>query len=383
MSRLQRLAEPAFEGLTTDHEDFRGSLRPLLERVSPEAEVRRLMATETGFDPVAWQQLADQVGLPGLTIPEEYGGSGFGYLELGVVLEELGRAVACTPYFATVVLATNALLLGGDDAAKADLLPGIAAGTTVATVAVTEPNGSWRPADLAMIARPDGAAWALDGTKSFVLDGISASLILVAAWIDDGLSLFAVESPAPGLTRTPLATMDQTRKQAVLEFAGTPARLIGSPGGFGAILEKWLDLAAVALAAEQVGGAQRCLEMSVDYAKIREQFGRPIGSYQSIKHKCADMLIQVESARAAAHYALEAAATDSPQLPAIASLAKAHCSEAYSFVAGETIHIHGGIGFTWEHSAHLYFKRATSSELLLGDPDRHRDAFADRIGLHP
>ena len=383
MSRLQSLAEATgdFEGLTTDHEDFRRSLRSFLKRVSPESEVRRLMATESGFDPVLWRQLADQLGLQGQTIPEQYGGSGYGYLELGVTLEELGRAVVCAPFFATVVLAANALMLVGDDSANADLLPGIASGETVATVAVTEESGSWQPSDLAMTAHPAGDGWTLRGTKAFVLDGLSASLILVVAHTGGGLSLFAVDASAPGLTRRPMPTMDQTRKQAVLDFAGTPARLVGAPGGFEPLFDRWLDLAVVALAAEQAGGAQHCLELSVEYAKVREQFGRPIGSYQSIKHKCADMLIQVESARAAAHYALEAAATGSPQLPVIASLAKAYCSEAYAFVAGETVHIHGGIGFTWEHPAHLYFKRAASSELLFGDPDRHRDAFVRRIGL--
>jgi alkylation response protein AidB-like acyl-CoA dehydrogenase len=369
MSRLQPLAEATggFEGLTTDHEDFRSSLRPFIERVSPEAEVRRLMATDTGFDPVVWRQMADQLGLQGLIVPEEYGGSGYGYLELGVVMEELGRAVTCVPFFSTVVLATNALLLAADDSVKADLLPGIAAGETVATVALAEEG-----------AITVGDGFTLTGTTSFVLDGLSASLILVVARVADELSLLAVDGSAPGLTRRSLTTMDETRKQAVLTFDGTPARLLG---GFADVFDRWLDLAVVALAAEQIGGAQRCLELSVEYAGVREQFGRLIGTYQAIKHKCADMLIQVESARAAAHYALEAAATDSPHLPAIASLAKAYCSEAYSFVAGENVHIHGGIGFTWEHVAHLYFKRATSSELLFGDPDRHRDAFTRRIGL--
>ena len=195
------------------------------------------------------------------------------------------------------------------------------------------------------------------------------------------MSLFAVEGSAPGLVRTPLATMDQTRKQARLEFSSTPARLIGQEGAAGPVVQHTLDLAAVALAAEQVGGAQRCLDMAVDYAKTRIQFGRPIGSFQAIKHKCADMLLEVESAKSAAYYGGWAAAEDSDELPVVASLAKSYCSEAYFHAASENIQIHGGIGFTWEHDAHLYFKRAKSSELLLGDPSYHRELLAQRIGI--
>jgi alkylation response protein AidB-like acyl-CoA dehydrogenase len=175
--------------------------------------------------------------------------------------------------------------------------------------------------------------------------------------------------------------MDQTRKQARLEFAGTPARLVGADGAGWSVLSKTLDLAAVALAAEQVGGAQKVLDMSVEYAKVRVQFGRPIGSFQAIKHKCADMLLEVESAKSAAYYAGWAAAEDSDELPTVASLAKAYCSDAYFHAAAENIQIHGGIGFTWEHDAHLYFKRAKSSELYLGDPTYHRELLAQRIGL--
>jgi alkylation response protein AidB-like acyl-CoA dehydrogenase len=214
-----------------------------------------------------------------------------------------------------------------------------------------------------------------------VLDGHTASLILVAARAGDGIGLFAVEGSASGLTRTPLSTMDQTRKQARLELSGVPARLIGSEGDGWRILGKTLDLAAIALAAEQVGGAQLCLEMAVQYAKDRVQFGRPIGSFQAIKHKCADMLLEVESAKSAAYYAGWAAAEDNDEVPVVASLAKAYCSDAYFHAAAENIQIHGGIGFTWEHDAHLYFKRAKSSELLFGDPAYHRELLAQRIGL--
>ncbi len=364
-----------------EQEELRKSVRSFLENKSPESEVRRLMETEEGYDKAVWDQMATQLGLQGLAIPEEYGGSGYSYVEQIIVLEEMGRALLCAPYFSTVALAGNAILTAGDDAAKKELLPGIAAGDTIATLAITEDNGRWDLDGIGLTATKSGDGYTLDGHKNFVLDGGIANLIVVAAKTDKGLSLFAVEGDASGLTRKNLQTMDQTRKQARLEFAATPARLIGTEGSAEAGLTKTLDLAAVALANEQVGGAQMCLEMSVEYAKVRVQFGRPIGSFQAIKHKCADMLLEVESAKSAAYYAGWAAADDSEELPTVASLAKAYCSDAYFHAAAENIQIHGGIGFTWEHPAHLYFKRAKSSELLFGDPTYHRELLAQRIGI--
>ncbi|HEY1634975.1 MAG TPA: acyl-CoA dehydrogenase family protein [Acidimicrobiales bacterium] len=364
-----------------EQEELRRSVRRFLDDKSPIPEVRRLMETTDGYDPAVWAQMGTQLGLQGLAIPEEHGGSGFTYVELIVVLEEMGRSLLCAPYFATIALAANAILTSGDDAAKKELLPGIATGDTIATLAFTEDNGRWDEDGIATAATRAGDGWTLDGHKMFVLDGHVADLLVVAARTPAGLSLFAVEGTAPGLSRTALATMDQTRKQARVELAGTPGRLIGTDGGASAGLSRTLDLAAVALAAEQVGGAQRCLDMSVEYAKERVQFGRPIGSFQAIKHKCADMLLEVESAKSAAYYAGWAAADSSDELPVVASLAKAYCSDAYFHAAAENIQIHGGIGFTWEHDAHLYFKRAKSSELFLGDPTYHRELLAQRIGL--
>ncbi len=364
-----------------EQEELRSAVRRFMQEKSPETEVRRLMETEDGYDPAVWSQMADQLGLQSLIIPEEYGGSGFSYVELIVVLEEMGNVLLCAPFFSTVALATNALLTSGDEQAKKDLLPGLASGQTIGTLAITEDNGRWDFDGIALAARESGGNWTLDGHKSFVLDGHTANLILVVGRTPAGLSLFAVEGDAPGLTRTSLPTMDQTRKQARLVFEGTPARLVGRDGGAAEGLTKTLDLAAVALAAEQVGGAQHCLDSSVDYAKNRIQFGRPIGSFQAIKHKCADMLLEVESAKSAAYYAGWAAAEDSDELPVVASLAKSYCSEAYFHAAAENIQIHGGIGFTWEHDAHLYFKRAKSSELLFGDPAYHRELLAQRIGI--
>jgi alkylation response protein AidB-like acyl-CoA dehydrogenase len=366
---------------TEEQEELRKTVRSFLESKSPETAVREQMETEAGYDAAVWSQMGEQMGLQGLAIPEEFGGSGYGFVELGIVLEEMGRALLCAPYFSTVVLAANTLIHSGDDAAKAAYLPGIASGETIATVAFTEPSGKWDESGITLEASGSGSDFTLTGTKSFVLDGHTASLIIVAARTAAGVSLFAVEGDAAGLTRTALSTMDQTRKQAKLEFAGTPAKLIGTDGGGWTVLSKVLDLVAVGLAAEQVGGAQKVLEMAVDYAKVRVQFGRPIGSFQAIKHKCADMLLEVESAKSAAYYGLWCASELNDELPSVASLAKAYCSEAYFHATAENIQIHGGIGFTWEHPAHLYFKRAKSSELLFGDPTYHRELLAQRIGI--
>ena len=364
-----------------EQEELRNVVRQFLEAKAPEAAVREQMETERGFDPDVWKQMAEQLGLQSLTIPEEFGGQGFGYVELIVVLEEMGKTLVCAPYFSTVVLAANTLLQSGDDAAKKEYLPGIASGETIATLAFTEPSGKWDESGVEASASGSGDSWKLSGTKMFVLDGHTADLIIVAARTSKGVSLFAVNGDAAGLTRTPLATMDQTRKQAKLELDGVEGRLIGEEGKGWDVLSTVLDLAAVALAAEQVGGAQRCLDMSVEYAKVRVQFGRPIGSFQAIKHKCADMLLEVESAKSAAYYAGWCASEMNDELPAVASLAKAYCSDAYFHAAAENIQIHGGIGFTWEHPAHLYFKRAKSSELLFGDPTYHRELLAQRIGI--
>jgi alkylation response protein AidB-like acyl-CoA dehydrogenase len=279
------------------------------------------------------------------------------------------------------VLAANTLLLAGDEDAKAAYLPGIASGETIATLAFTEPNGKWDASGIEATATESGGAWTITGTKSYVLDGATADLILVAAKAPAGITLFAIDGTAPGLTRTSLRTMDETRKQATLAFEAVPATVVGEVGAGWATVETELDFVAAALAAEQVGGAQRALDMSVDYAKVRVQFGKPIGSFQAIKHKCADMLMQVESAKSAAYHAVWCAQNSLDELPTIACLAKAYCSEAYCAATTETIQIHGGIGFTWEHPAHLYFKRAKSSELLFGDARYHRELLAQRMGI--
>ncbi len=365
---------------TEEQEQLRQFVRSFLEDKSSEAAVREQMDTEQGYDEAVWSQMAEQLGLQSLIVPEEHGGQGFTFVELGVVLEEMGRALLCAPFFSGV-LATSAVLNSGDDEAKAAYLPGIASGETIAALAFTEESGKWDESGITMEASASGDGHTLSGGKSFVIDGHTANLIIVAARTGAGVSLFAVEGDASGLTREALSTMDQTRKQAKLTFDNTPAKLIGTDGGGWDVMSTVLDLGAVALAAEQVGGAQFVLEMAVQYAKDRVQFGRPIGSFQAIKHKCADMLLEVESAKSAAYYGLWCAAEMNDELPSVASLAKSYCSEAYFHAAAENIQIHGGIGFTWEHPAHLYFKRAKSSELMFGDPAYHREQLAQRIGL--
>jgi alkylation response protein AidB-like acyl-CoA dehydrogenase len=367
-------------GVSAEQEELRASVRRFLADRAPMSRVRELM-DDGETDWAVWEQAGSQLGLQGLAIPESYGGAGFSFAEEAVVLEEFGAALYGGPYLASAVLAATALLASPDEGARRGLLPDIASGQTVATLAFTEDGGSWDPAAIRLSAVKDGEAWRLDGHKSFVLDGATAGLILVVATTDAGLSLFAVEGDADGLSRAALPALDQTRQLARLEFAGVTARLIGSPGDGAAALDRALDVAAVALAAEQLGGAQRALDMAVEYAKVRRQFDRPIGSFQAIKHRCADLLLEVESLRSAVGYAAAAVAEDSAEIPVLASLVKAYASETYFHVAAENIQIHGGIGFTWEHDAHLYFKRAKASELFLGDGAYHRERLANRIGL--
>ncbi|HTS98464.1 MAG TPA: acyl-CoA dehydrogenase family protein [Streptosporangiaceae bacterium] len=377
--------------VSAEQAELRDSVRRFLADRAPISRVRELMETADGTDRAVWLQAGTQLGLQGIAIPEEYGGAGFGFAEQAIVLEELGAALYGGPYLASAVLAATALLSGSDEAARRDLLPGIASGQTVATLAFTEDDGSWDPEAIRLAAAPggrDGAGgrdggnrWVLSGHKSFVLDGCTADLILVVADGATGLSLFAVEAGAPGLRRRALAALDQTRKLARLEFDAVPARLVGAPGEAAGVLARTLDVAAIALAAEQLGGAQRVLDMAVGYAKARHQFGRPIGSFQAIKHRCADLLLEVETLRSAVGYAAAAVAEDSAEMPAVAALAQAYASDVYFHAAAENIQIHGGIGFTWEHDAHLSFKRAKASELFLGDANYHRERLAQRIGL--
>jgi len=366
---------------TEEQEELRASVRRFLTDKADSEAVRRWAESDEGYDAALWQQMAGQLGLQGLAVPEEFGGAGYGLVELGIVLEEMGRTLLPGPFFGSVLLAGQALLHAGDEEYRARWLPGIAEGTLTATVAISEEQGGSALESIATTATRADAGWSLSGTKMFVVDGASADLVLVVARADDGLGLFAVEGNAAGVTRTRLDALDMTRRLGRVELADAPAQRISGDGDATELVQRVLDLAVVGLAHEQVGGAAKCLETAVEYAKIRVQFDRPIGSFQAIKHKCADLLLRVESARSAAYSAAWAAAEDLDGLPVAAALAGSYCSEAYTHAAKENIQIHGGIGYTWEHDAHLYLKRAKSSELLFGTPGRHRARLADLVGI--
>lgn len=363
---------------TPEQREFRTVLRRFFTQNSPPPVVRRLMETEAGWDPAAWRDLNNQLGVCGVHVPEAYGGMGFGFVELGIVLEEMGRALVCAPFFSSAVLATTAILNGATEAQKSALLPGLASGEVLAALAFTEADGAWDPHAVATTARQEKGRYRLSGAKSFVVDGHTADLLVVTARRPgsvgaDGLSLFVVRSDANGVTRTPLQTLDPTRKLARVEFADTEAELLGSAEQAAAPLAKTLAQAAAMLANEMVGGAETLRESALDYANLRVQFGRPVSSFQAMKHKQADMLVDVELAKSAAYQAAQAAADDDADLPALASLAKAAAADAYMQTAVHTVQIHGGIGFTWENDTHLWFKRAKSSEVLLGDATWHRE----------
>jgi alkylation response protein AidB-like acyl-CoA dehydrogenase len=372
-----------------DQKEMRRTARRFLESASSEERVREVMATERGYDPALWEQLSGELAWTALTIPEAYGGLGMSYLDLHPLMEEMGRALLCSPFLSTICLGANALLLGASEAQKERCLPLIAAGEMRVTLAYAEDNDRIELDGIDATYVKNGAGYVLTGSKHYVVDGHTADLILVAARTPrskgaDGVSLFLVPGEATGVERAWLPTMDQTRRLASVELdeVVVPADALVGPEGHGwPICERALDLARIALAAEQVGAAEKALDMAVEYAKVRTQFGRPIGSFQAIKHKCADMLTMVESARSGAFYASGLASQGEVDIAEAASGAKSFCSDTLFHCAAENIQIHGGIGFTWEHPAHLYFKRAKSSEILFGDPAFHRERVARLMGL--
>jgi alkylation response protein AidB-like acyl-CoA dehydrogenase len=374
---------------TEEQEALRETARAFLAEHSSSEQVRSAMQTEAGFAPELWKQISADLNWPAVAIPEDCGGLGLGAVELAALLETMGEALLCAPFFSTVCLGANALRVAGSAEQQRELLPGIAEGRTLATLAAFEPDKDWTAAGIETTARRQAGDYLLSGRKRHVLDGHCAELLLVAARREgsrgeEGLSLFAVAADAKGVERRALPTLDQTRRLAEIELNGVrvPASArLGDEGAAAAALERIRDLACIALAAEQVGGAQRCLDLAVAHAKSRVQFGRPIGSFQAIQHKCADMMLKVESARSAAYYAACAAAEDSPELARVASLAKAYCSEAYFACAADSLQVHGGVGFTWEYDVHLHLKRARWAEGFLGDPAWHRERVAGLIGI--
>ncbi|WFE40953.1 acyl-CoA dehydrogenase family protein [Micromonospora sp. WMMD998] len=354
--------------MTDDQDDFRHSLRRFLTKVSPESEVRRLMTDPVGFDPATWHRMADELGLPGVAIPEAYGGQGFGGAESRLVFEELGRVLYGGPYFATVALGAELVLRLGDERARAGWLPRIADGSLRTAVALR--------GDLRGRAGADGA-WVVDGTAPHVVDAGAASLLLVVAGTADGVDVLAVDPAEAGVTVQPSPVLDPTRRQAVVRFDNVRARRLGRPGQSAAVVARVRDQALVALAAEQAGGAARALELTVEHALTREQFGRPVGGFQAVKHLCAERLLDVESMRS-----LVLAVDDTLDDDAFAVQARtvrAFCSAAYFRVTATAVQVHGGIGFTWEHPIGLYFKRAKSSELLFDGPATQREDLADLL----
>ncbi len=365
---------------------LRESARGLLEKECPAAGVRKLMEDGRGYDPELWAKVAG-LGWIGLTLPEGIGGAGLSYVDLTVVLEEMGRVVMPSPFIWTVLFG-EAIQRAGSDAQKRGLLPKIAAGELIATLAYMEPSARWDADGIEMAARKSDSGFVLDGVKILVNDGHVADYFIVAARTDGrgehGITLFAIDRKRPGIRAIPLNTMDQTRKLAALEFRGVKAEaadLVGAVGDGWKTFSAVIDRGKVALAAEMMGGAQRVLEMSVEYSKVREQFGRPIGSFQAIQHKCANMLVDIESAKSAVYYAAWAVSNDTADAPLAAAMAKAAASDAYRRASAEAIQVHGGIGFTWEHDLHLYFKRAKSSEFAFGDAAFNREIVAQLMGL--
>lgn len=366
-----------------DQNEFRHTVRRFVSERASITESRRLMNAEQTFDADVWRQASEQLGLPGIVIDEECGGQGFSFLEAVIVCEELGRELAGLPYLSTLS-AVLAIKDSGSSAQQKEFLPALASGARTACLAMAEPGGGWGASGVKMVAEVDGAEVTLQGSKSYVLDGHTADLIIVVARRrgtsgEEGIVVAAVEADAAGLSRRPLVSLDQTRRVAELDFNGVRGQLLEN--GHCNSLASTIDRLKVALSAEMIGGAQRCLERAVAYAKERHQFGRPIGSFQAIKHRCADILVEVESAKAAVYYAAWAASEGSRELPVVAPLAKAYASQAYFFAASESLHVHGGIGFTWEDDSHLYFKRAKASELLYGDAATNKELVAARLGL--
>ena len=377
------MAEPRGISYTPSEEQelIRSTARQFLEDRLGLDKVRHLMRSEEGFDPVLWKEMAE-LGWTGLGIAEEHGGSGLSFIEMGVLLEEMGRLLTPGPFFASAVMATTTVRELANPHQQAELLPSLASGETIATVAIFEEARNWSPESPETTATRQGDGWVLNGRKRSVLNGADADLLLVTAASGDEVGIFAVDASLDGVVIEPEPVLDLTRRQSAVTFDAVPvdgeARL--GVGDSSAGLRKVLAVATAGLAAEQVGGAQTCLDMSVDYAKTRYQFGRPIGSYQAIKHRCANMLMKVEHSRSTVHHAVRV--TDHPEELAIAApLAGSVASEAYVWVAGETIQVHGGIGFTWEHDAHLYLKRAQASSLLFGGPRHQRDLMGRAIGI--
>lgn len=365
-------------GFSEEQDLLRQSAADFLRNECPMSYVRQMMEDERGYADEVWNKMAE-LGWMGLIVPEAYGGAGLSLVDLVVVLEEMGKVVLPGPFFSTVALGGLCVQAAGSEEQKKALLPGMASGQTTLTLAVLEENARWDEASVNLSAEKNGAGYVLNGVKLFVPDAHVVDHMICAARTSEGVTLFLLDRQQAGLGTRLLKTMDQTRKlcEVTLENVQVGAdTLLGAPGQGWACLSRVLNQSKVALSAEMCGGAQQVLDMSVEYAKVREQFGRPIGSFQAIQHKCADMLVQVEGAKSATYYAAWAVSNDAPDAALAAAMAKAYCSDAYRQVTSEGIQVHGGIGFTWEHDLHIYFKRAKGSEVTFGDATWNRELVA-------
>ncbi|KAA1194544.1 acyl-CoA dehydrogenase [Pseudohalioglobus sediminis] len=375
---------------TEEQEMIRDTAAAFLAEVSTSEAVRRAMATEQGYDPELWQRICGEMYWQAIHVPEAHGGMGLGYIEVVAMMEQMGRYLLCSPFFATVCMAGNALLLAGSEEQKSHWLGQLCERGLTATLAFNGGSRIWDASSITATYRRTGDAFLLNGDYRYVIDGHSAELLVVAAReegseAEEGISLFLLPADSAGVGRTWLPTMDQARKQAAIQLSDVSLAadaLLGEAGKGWHALAQVIDLAAVALAAEQVGGCQQLLDMTVDYTSERVQFNRPIASFQAVKHKAADMMLQTEVARSGVYYAACVAQEAlvggelAAELPEAASVAKAYSSDAYFAVAGDTLQLFGGVGFTWEYDVHLYFKRAKSSEHLLGDGAQHRERLA-------
>lgn len=375
---------------TDEQKMIQDTAQSFLAEHSTSDAIRSVMNTEQGFDKDTWQKICTQMYWQATHVPEEYGGMGLGFVELVIMLEQMGQRLLCSPFFSTVCFGANALIVAGSYEQKQQYLSAMCEEGLTATLAYTGENGNWGADAVEAIVKPQGDGYVINGTYRYVMDGHTADTLIVAARSEDtrseeGLSLFIIDANTSGVKRTWLPTMDQTRKQAQVVFDAVEVKanaLMGHYQKAWPALKKIIDLATIALAAEQVGGSQHVLDLSVEYTKERVQFGRSVASFQAVKHQAADMMQRTEVARSAVYYAAcvaQEALSDgllASELSEAASVAKANCSDSYFKNAGNAIQLHGGVGFTWEYDVHLYFKRAKSSEVFLGNSAYHRERIA-------
>ncbi len=375
---------------TEEQEMIRDTAAAFLAEVSDSEAIRRAMVTEQGYDPALWQRICGEMYWQAIHIPEAYGGMGLGYVEVVAMMEQMGRHLLCSPFFSTVCLASNALLLAGTEEQKTLWLGKLCEDALTATVAFNSGGSDWNADSITATWKRSGDEFVLNGNYRYVVDGHTSELLVVAAREEgtvgeQGISLFLVPAATPGVVSEWLPTMDQARKQASVDLSSVAVgadALMGEAGHAWGELAKVLDLAAIALAAEQVGGCQQLLDMTVEYTSERVQFNRTIASFQAVKHKAADMMLQTEVARSGIYYAACVAQEAlfggelAAELPEAASIVKSYCSDAYFAIAGDSMQLFGGVGFTWEYDVHLYFKRAKSSEQMLGGGSVHRERIA-------